>query len=106
MPQSIVRFLRVYASVVMLLVAGVMAIGTEPAAAQADFGNVESAVAHATPRRAMRIVSFDGNWQDAKFSFAIEAAALRNALPLSTLRIENSTVKTCAQRSLRVGHQS
>ena len=106
MPQSIVRFLRVYASVVMLLVAGVMAIGTEPVAAQADFGNVEAAVAHVTPRRAMRIVSFDGNWQDAKFTFVVEAAALRDALPSPTFRIGNPGAKTCAQRSLRVRHQS
>ena len=107
MPHSIVRFLRVYASVVMLLVAGVMAIGTEPAVARADFGNVEAAVAHDTPRRAMRIVSFDGNWQDAKFSFAtLEATALRNALPLSTFRVEKSSARTCAQRGLLVRHQS
>jgi len=107
MPQSIVRFLRVYASVVMLLAAGAMAIGTEPAAAPADFGNVEAASAHATSRRAIRIVSFHGNGHDARFSFAaFEASALRGALPLSTSAIGNANLKTCAKRGLRIRHQS
>lgn len=106
MPQSIVRFLRVYASVVMLLITGVMTLGTEPVAARADFSNVEAAFAHATPQRAMRIVSFDGNWRDARFSFAVEAAALQHALPVSTFRFDKSSAKTCAQRILRARHQS
>jgi len=106
MPQSIVRFLRVYASVVMLLVAGVIAIGTEPVAARANFGNVEAAFAHRTSRPAMRIVSFDGNWQDAKFTLAIDASVLRDALPLSAFRSEHSAPKRCAQRGLRVRHHS
>ncbi len=102
MPQSIVRFLQVYASVVMLIVTGVLAIGKEPGSARADFANVEAAVTHAASLHATRVAS----WNDARFTFAIGTAALRDVLPHALSQSGSARTKLCAEKSLRVRQQS
>ena len=115
MTHSLVRFLRFYASVVVLLVSSVLAFGVEPVGDDVDFSNVISSpivvreVGVSETLLPRQLMAFATLASDAHVSapVALDAAAVRSlAWTQQSSRRGGSAAKLCGQAILRVRRES
>jgi len=111
MPHSIARFLRMYASIVVLLVTSVLALGVAPARTGVDFSNVTTepatfrdigAAQPVIPRPLLALETFVSNVHVSTPAVAVRSLAWTQPSPIR----DASAAKLCGQALLRVRRES